>query len=124
MIIASDIHDSTENRSLHDALEFAVENDPDRTLIVAGDFTKRAGSKEYDRTARWLASIMHKGINVVVTVGNHDMSQSILVARVPLKKGYRRFSRLMDMLSMQDCVVARRDCFDAVYYSGLRKLES
>ena len=118
MIIASDIHDSTGNRKLHDSLEEALEKDIHKTLIIAGDFTKKAGKEEYLRISNWLSGIMSKGIRVVIAVGNHDMSQSILITRIPLKKGYKRFSCLMDMIGSQDCVVARMDEFDAIYRIG------
>lgn len=118
MIIASDIHDSTDNRKLHDALEEALEKDTHKTLIIAGDFTRRAGGSEYLRTRDWLESILSRGIRVIISVGNHDMSQRILIARIPLKKGYERFSCLMDMIGSQECTVARMDEFDAIYRIG------
>ena len=106
------------NGEFQEQLEKNLAQDKHRTLIIPGDFTRKAGSSEYRRTAYWLGDLINRGIKVLVTVGNHDMSQSILIARIPLKKGYKRFSCLMDIVGSQSCLIARMDEFDAIYKIG------
>ena len=118
MIIASDIHADKGKPMLVNRIDSALRRDRHRTLIVAGDLTCGAREEEYDRVARWLVDLIEEGINVVLAVGNHDMSSSILVARLPKAGGKRRYSALMDLVEHQPIVVARMNEFDAIFCIG------
>jgi len=58
---------------------------------------------------------MRNGIEIVLSVGNHDMSQSILITRIPRKSGYERYAQLTDIVSQRNITVARKDEFDLIY---------
>ena len=56
MIIASYIHineDPSKRPSFMGSIRTAVENDEDRTLIIAGDLTFSAKQKEYEEVIAW-----------------------------------------------------------------------
>lgn len=118
MIIASDIHAYKEKPMLVNRIDSALKRDRHRTLILAGDLTCGAREEEYDRVAQWLYSLIEEGTNVVLAVGNHDMSTSLLVTRVPNADGYKRYSALLDLVESQPIVVARMNEFDALYCIG------
>ena len=119
MIIASDIHDKEGNPLLVDDLLGVLEQDRHRTLVLAGDLTCGAEDGEYRRIKSWLKELLAEGVNVVLAAGNHDMSKSILVTRLPRSKGYSRHSDLLDMIEDQRIVVERMDEFDMIYRVGM-----
>jgi len=120
MIITSDIHISSSKGApeLLNTIEEAVLKDDNKTLIVAGDLTCTAKSKEYMKAYSWFEGLIRQGVNVIIAPGNHDTSQSILIMRIPLDKGYRRYEFMIDMIADQDIVVARRDQFDIISVIG------
>ena len=120
MIITSDIHISSSKGApgLLETIEAAALEDASKTLIVAGDVTCGAKSKEYMKAYSWFEGLIRQGVNVVIAPGNHDTSQSILIMRIPLDKGYRRYEFMIDMIADQDIVVARRDQFDMISVVG------
>jgi 3',5'-cyclic AMP phosphodiesterase CpdA len=119
MIIASDIHARTGKPLLVDRLRSELEKDKQRTLILAGDFTHKARDAEYERIEAWIRELLDDGVNVVLSVGNHDMSTSIGIARIPNQNGYERYSNLLDVVEEQSIVVARMDEFDVIYKVGM-----
>lgn len=119
MIIASDIHDRKGKSLMVSVLRPALERDRHRTLILSGDLTCGAKEGEYDRITQWLVELMEEGVNVILAVGNHDMSKSIGVARIPKEKGFRRHAALLDILECQQIVVDRMDEFDMIYMVGM-----
>lgn len=119
MIIASDIHDKEGKFPMVNALRPALERDRHRTLILSGDLTCGAKEGEYDRITQWLVTLVQEGVHVILAAGNHDMSKSILVARIPNENGYRRHAALLDILERQQIVVARMDEFDMIYRVGM-----
>lgn len=119
MIIASDIHTRKGEQPLFRAIEKDLMEDEHKILILAGDLTHRAKAEEYAFVSAWLCMLMDSGINVVLSVGNHDMSESILITRIPKKKGYKRYSYLIDKIAEQSIAVDRRDEFDLIYAVGI-----
>ena len=120
MIITSDIHISSSKGApeLLQEIERAALSDPRKTMIVAGDVTCGAKSKEYMKAYAWFEGLIRQGVNVVIAPGNHDTSQSILIMRIPIDKGYRRYKYMIDMIADQDIVLARRDQFDMISIIG------
>lgn len=118
MIIASDIHADRGKPMLLDCVYHALKSDKHRTLIIAGDLTCWAREEEYERVACRLMALIDESINVVLAAGNHDMSSSLLVTRLPKAGGYRRYSALMDIVERQPIVVARLNEFDALFCVG------
>ncbi len=120
MIITSDIHISSSKGTpkLLGTIEKAALGDVQKTLIVAGDVTCGAKRKEYMKVYSWFEGLISQGVNVVIAPGNHDTSQSILITRIKLSKGFRRFEFLIDMIADQDIVLARRDQFDMISVIG------
>lgn len=117
MIIASDIHVSNKHgiSPFTVEIENALRRDHGRTLIMCDDFMCGATKKEYAQVYHWVARFRSQGVNVVLSVDNHDTSRSILITRIPLDKGRRRYGRLGDLIAEQDIVVAKRDEFDFIY---------
>ncbi len=119
-LIASDIHVSRKKGISHHIREFekVLLKDKNSTLIIPGDLTSYAREKEYELVSEWFLKLIEHGINIVLAVGNHDMAQSILIMRLPRKRGYERYSRLADLIAKQSIVIARKDEFDLIYRIG------
>ena len=115
--IASDIHVTRKKGMSHhiDEFEKVLLEDKNSTLIIPGDLTSYAREKEYELVSDWFLRLIEQGISIVLAVGNHDMAQSILLMRLPRKRGYERYSRLADLIAKQSIVIARRDEFDLIY---------
>lgn len=100
---------------LLERLTEAVKEDNQNTLIIAGDLTCSAAKYEYEVVSEWLRDLYAGGVRIILAPGNHDTSQSILITRIRLQKGFERFAKLADFISEQPMVVARRDDFDMIY---------
>ena len=120
MIITSDIHVSSikGTPSLLDQIEKSVLEDRHKTLIVAGDVTCGGKTQEYSHVYQWFEGLLEKGVNIVITPGNHDTSQSLWLFRVKVDDREDRYSILADMIAEQSIVVDRRDEYDMVYAIG------
>ena len=120
MIVVSDIHigDNKNESGYIRAIEDAVRKDEHKTLIIAGDLTCYAREREYNKVSDCFEKLIGNGVKIVLSVGNHDMSQSLLITRIPRKSGYKRYARLTDYISRQDITVAQRDEFDLIYRVG------
>lgn len=121
MIILSDIHmnlDADKRPLFLTSIQAAVENDKERTLIIAGDITSNGTQREYEEVAKWFHELKKRNINLILAPGNHDTSQSIIITRVHMKERSRRLACLMDFVARQSIVVNRRDEFDMIYLVG------
>eukprot|EP00771_Trimastix_marina_P003019 gnl/Trimastix_PCT/4200.p1 GENE.gnl/Trimastix_PCT/4200~~gnl/Trimastix_PCT/4200.p1 ORF type:complete len:296 (+),score=47.31 gnl/Trimastix_PCT/4200:95-982(+) len=104
MILVSDIHISVITSGGLDALWQALHSDPDKLLVIAGDLTQIASTREYQRMETFLLGIIDKGCSLILTPGNHDFGGCffeyvLCCASVAAKRRYRRLHmRLLDAL--------------------------
>ncbi len=115
MLIISDIHTRKNSILSIEAVEAELASDTDNTIIVTGDITHKAKSEEYERITSWFVSLLDRGVGIVVTSGNHDITKRIPVLNLKSKSGRKRYAFLIDMIAEQSIVVARKDSFDLVY---------
>ncbi len=113
MLIASDIHFDIQDPTLLTRFESAALNrrsNPDRVVVLAGDLTQRARSSEYDQARSLVERLVFGGTSVILTPGNHDHG-SVPGERLPLvgTSARHRFLELVDLVSSQPAVTARRD---------------
>lgn len=77
----SDLHFGAEDPDALAAFALRVRADPPDAIIVTGDLTYRARSREFDAARDWLAAL---GVPVSIAPGNHDL---------PYFNPWKRFAR-------------------------------
>ena len=90
---ASDVHFGAEDREALDWFTAMVRNEQPDAVVMTGDLTMRARSREFAAAAQWLESL---GRPVTVEVGNHDLPYFNLWARFVTP--YRRYRALEAMI--------------------------
>lgn len=89
----SDLHFGMEDRAALDWFRDEVHRERPDAVVVTGDLTMRARSREFSAAAAWLEVL---GVPVSVEVGNHDLPYFNPVARFTTP--YRRYQRLERMI--------------------------
>ena len=89
----SDVHFGAEDREALDWFTAMVRNEQPDAVVMTGDLTMRARSREFAAAAQWLESL---GRPVTVEVGNHDLPYFNLWARFVTP--YRRYRALEAMI--------------------------
>lgn len=116
-IIVSDIHLDHKDPNYGAEFDQVLADSNAQNLIIVGDVTCTASEDEYHITSTWLSGLRQRGINIILTVGNHDVAVPFLpkVTRLFLEEGYRRFGKLVDDLVVRQPIVIARDGIDVVY---------
>lgn len=107
MIIAADIHIKKVTAAALTQLVSACLADRHRVLIIAGDLTQHGRKWEYDSVREFLEGLLSKGVQIICTPGNHDLS--LLKGVLPGIRGKRRrrYRRsIVELLAAQPAVVA------------------
>jgi 3',5'-cyclic AMP phosphodiesterase CpdA len=89
----SDVHFGAEDREALDWFTAMVRKEQPDAVVMTGDLTMRARSREFAAAAQWLESL---GRPVTVEVGNHDLPYFNLWARFVTP--YRRYRALEAMI--------------------------
>ncbi|MBM3928482.1 MAG: metallophosphoesterase [Sphingomonadales bacterium] len=89
----SDVHFGAEDREAIAWFDAAVHAERPDAVIMTGDLTMRAKSREFAAASAWLAGLDRP---VTVEVGNHDLPLFNLFAR--LFRPYRRYLKLESMI--------------------------
>ncbi|MGK6356830.1 metallophosphoesterase family protein [Sphingomonas sp. DT-207] len=90
----SDVHFGREDREAIDWFGRKVAEEQPDAIVVTGDLTMRARSREFTAASKWLESL---GRPVTVEVGNHDLPYFNLWARfVTPYKRYRALERMIE----------------------------
>lgn len=90
----SDVHFGREDREAIDWFGARVKEEQPDAVIMTGDLTMRARSKEFEAAGKWLESL---GRPVTVEVGNHDLPYFNLWARfVTPYKRYVAIERMIE----------------------------
>ena len=89
----SDVHFGAEDRAALDWFARTVADEQPAAVIVTGDLTMRARSREFSAAAEWLQGL---GRPITVEVGNHDLPYFNLWARFVTP--YRRYEALERMI--------------------------
>ena len=89
----SDVHFGSEDRTALAWFDALVRDEMPDAVIMTGDLTMRARSREFAAAAKWLESL---GRPVTVEVGNHDLPYFNLFAR--FFTPYRRYLALERMI--------------------------
>ena len=90
----SDVHFGREDREAIDWFGRKVAEEQPDAIVVTGDLTMRARSREFAAASKWLESL---GRPVTVEVGNHDLPYFNLWARfVTPYKRYRALERMIE----------------------------
>lgn len=118
MIIASDLHARKGSPLLVKNIENVLAEDKDKVLIIPGDVTQSGKKDEYARVARWFEQLISSGVRIVLTAGNHDISRRFEIISFIEKRYKERFGSLIDIISEQKSIVARKDHCDIVYKIG------
>lgn len=85
----SDIHFGKEDVEAIDWFKACVTDERPDAVIMTGDLTMRARSREFEAAGEWLAGL---GVPVTVEVGNHDLPYYNPFAR--LAQPYRRYRKI------------------------------
>ncbi|MDG5487067.1 metallophosphoesterase [Sphingomonas sp. BGYR3] len=85
----SDLHFGREDRVALDWFARAVAAEAPDAVVMTGDLTQSARSREFAAATEWLEGL---GVPVTVEVGNHDLPMLNPVARMTMP--YRRFLKL------------------------------
>lgn len=90
----SDLHFGREDRNAIDWFAARVRDERPSAVIVTGDLTMRARSREYAAATEWLASL---GVPLSIEPGNHDLPYYNPFARLlsPYKR-HRRVERALE----------------------------
>lgn len=118
MIIASDIHTRKGSELLRSAIEKALSEDDERVIIISGDVTQNGKREEYARVAEWFKKLTSDGNRIVLSAGNHDVTNRLHVISFVRDTYKERFGKLVDIVAEQSIVVARRDNCDTIYKIG------
>lgn len=118
MIIISDIHTRMKSILSIEAVEAELASDTDNTIIVTGDITHKAKEDEYLKISQWFVSLLDRGVKIVLTSGNHDITKRFPILNVKSKSGRKRYSSLVELIARQSIVVESKDSFDIVYRIG------
>ena len=90
----SDLHFGAEDRAALDWFAGVVRDEEPDALIVTGDLTMRARSREFAAAGAWLEAF---GIPISIEVGNHDLPYFNPFARIFRPYGrFRKVERLID----------------------------
>ena len=120
MLLASDIH-FNKNRKEDVAAFVAAAGDPtlnpDRVVVIPGDFTLKGRQAEYSAAQRLLNDLVDAGSIVVTTPGNHDFGKwpgERLSVNDAARAGFRA---LLRRVNAQQQVIAHED-FDTITLVG------
>ncbi len=100
----SDLHFGREDRMALDWFADAVKNERPDAVIVTGDLTMRARSREYAAAQDWLVSL---NVPVSLEIGNHDLPYYNPFKRLvsPFKR-FRRVERAIEQpLNLPDMIL-------------------
>lgn len=89
----SDVHFGAEDKAAIAWFGDAVREEQPDAIIMTGDLTMRARTREFEAAAEWLESLNRP---VTVEVGNHDLPLYNLLSR--FARPYRRYKRLERMI--------------------------
>lgn len=93
---ASDLHFGAEDRAALDWFAACVTADRPDAIIITGDITMRARSREFAAAGEWLGGL---AAPVTVEIGNHDMPYINLIER--FVRPYRRYGRMEAMVEAE-----------------------
>ena len=71
MLLVSDLHFGYLEQSAVELFIEAVQDDPDRVVVIAGDVTSKSTDEEYEQAKQFVRRLLDLGIKVVATLGNH-----------------------------------------------------
>lgn len=89
----SDVHFGAEDKAALDWFGACVADELPDAIIMTGDLTMRARTREFEAAAAWLTSLARP---ITVEVGNHDLPYFNPFAR--FFRPYARYSRLEQMI--------------------------
>lgn len=119
MLFASDLHFGANRSEDIDAFLGAARHEAagDRLVVIPGDLTMTGTVEEYDAASAFIRALLHLGLRVVLTPGNHDFGKWP-GERLGLRRETRnRFADLLKPIQDQPEVIAVRD-FDAIHVIG------
>ncbi|AOG01513.1 MULTISPECIES: metallophosphoesterase family protein [Blastomonas] len=90
---ASDLHFGAEDSAALDWFTRCVEEDAPEAVVITGDLTMRARSREFAAAQSWLTAL---GVPVLIEPGNHDLPYFNPVRRI--WRPYGRVMRLQEQL--------------------------
>ncbi|MCG6119281.1 MAG: metallophosphoesterase, partial [Blastomonas sp.] len=90
---ASDLHFGAEDKAALDWFVRCVEEQAPRAVVITGDLTMRARSREFAAAQSWLTGL---GVPVLIEPGNHDLPYFNPVRRI--WRPYGRVMRLQEQL--------------------------
>lgn len=93
---ASDLHFGAEDRAALDWFAARVAAERPDAVVITGDITMRARSREFAAAGEWLGSL---AAPVTVEIGNHDMPYINLIER--FARPYRRYGRMEAMVEAE-----------------------
>ena len=85
----SDLHFGHEDRRALDGFAAAVQAERPDAVLITGDLTTQARSREYAMAAEWLGAL---GVPLSIEVGNHDLPYFNLWSR--FVRPYARYERM------------------------------
>ena len=86
---ASDLHFGAEDRAALDWFERLVTAERPDAVVITGDITMRARSREFAAAAEWLTAL---DVPITVEIGNHDIPYFNPVERIT--RPYARYGRM------------------------------
>ena len=113
MLIASDLHFGANRLEDIDAFMAAAVDpgeNPDRIVILAGDFTMAYSEAEYAAATVMVSDLLTAGCIVVATPGNHDFGRWTGERLYVRDDARERFRTLLGPVHEQKAVLAFKDC--------------